>query len=45
VEPLKVIMNASNSRYDRKMSAYVLLKSDKMQLLKTNKTGCIVIIS
>ena len=35
-----VIMNISDSQYDHKMSAYVLLKNQiKLNLLRTNKTG------
>jgi len=30
VEPLNVINNSSYSLYDHKMSAYVVLKSDKI---------------
>ena len=42
VAPLSVIMHVSNRPYDHKMSAHVLLKSDKTYLLKANITGCIV---
>jgi len=35
-------MNASDSMHIHKMAAYALLQSDKIQLLKTNKTRCIV---
>jgi hypothetical protein len=30
VEPLNCIKNASDSEYDKKMLAFLLLKSDKM---------------
>jgi hypothetical protein len=33
VEPLNVMLNSSNTQYDHKMSAYALLKSDKICLL------------
>jgi hypothetical protein len=39
VEPFNVLLNTSNSQYDHKMSAHVLLKSDKNYLLQTNRTG------
>ena len=32
-------MNASNSQYDYKTQDYLLLKSDKIELLKQMKTG------
>jgi hypothetical protein len=38
VESLTVIMNAKLFQYDQNIAAYVLLKSDKVFLLKTNKT-------
>jgi len=42
VESLNIIINGSNSLYEHKMLAYILLKSDKTSLLTTDKAGCIV---
>jgi len=40
-----VIKEVSNSPYGHNMSAFVLLKTDKIWLLDTNETGCIVVYS
>jgi hypothetical protein len=39
IEALDVLLNFSSSQYDNKMSAYALLKSEKIYLLYTNRTG------
>ena len=44
MEPLNIIINASNSPYEHIMSAYVLLKSDKTKLLKQIKLGVLLYV-
>lgn len=39
VKPLNVILNSSNSEYDHKMSAYTMLKSDKIYCYKQIEQG------
>jgi len=44
VEPLSVIIDVSDPPYSHKMSPYLLLKTNKILVVKkTNKAGCTVV--
>ena len=46
MEPLRIVIDASNSPYGHKMLAYVLLKSDKMYFLKNMKMSvCLCVVN
>jgi hypothetical protein len=44
-ESLNIIIDVSSFPYGHKIAVYMLLTTDKIQWLKTNKDGCIVVCS